>query len=208
MDKLKAYYIKGEHYDWVTAPRRLEKIFHRQRERETTKVINKYKKGSLVLDAGCGTGFITRQLDGCVIGLDINTWNLQQARKHASSVNFVLGDIENLPVKNNKLDLVVCTETLEHLEQPEKAIAELHRVLKSGGRLIGSVPHHHLVWKLRKFTLTTCPVSEPFHHNYVIPEVKTMLRNFKLVFIHTRLFGLNVFFVAEKLQTSAGKIRG
>lgn len=198
MDKIKAYYIKGEHYDWVTHPRRLEKIFHRQREHETTKLIKQYNNGSSVLDAGCGTGLITRQLYGSVIGLDINTWNLQQAKKHAAGANFILGDIENLPVKINKLDLVVCTETLEHLEQPEKAIAEFLRVLKPGGRLIGSVPHRHLVWKLRKFTLTTCPVSEPFHHNYTTSEVKSLLTCLSMIKIFKGILGLNVFFVVEK----------
>jgi ubiquinone/menaquinone biosynthesis C-methylase UbiE len=201
MDKIKAYYIKGEHYDWVTHPRRLEKIHHRLRERETTKLIKKYNHGSSVLDAGCGTGLITRQLEGSVLGLDINSWNLQQAKKHALNASFVLGDIENLPIKNCTLDLVVCTETLEHLEHPGKAISELHRVLKPGGRLIGSVPHRHLVWKLRKFTLTTCPVSEPFHHNYTLPEVRSLLACLKPIKILKGIFGLIIFFIVEKHAT-------
>lgn len=198
MDKIKSYYIEGEHYDWVIHPRRLEKIFHRQRERETAKLIHKFNNGSLVLDAGCGTGLITRRLRGTVIGLDINKWNLNQTKKHVPHANIVAGDVEQLPFTNDKFDLVICTETLEHLEHPENAVLEFLRILKPGGRLIGSVPHRHLVWRLRKYTLTTCPVSEPFHHNYTVPEVKALLPSFNLVKIFKGLFGLNVFFVAER----------
>jgi ubiquinone/menaquinone biosynthesis C-methylase UbiE len=198
MDEIKEYYIEGEHYDWVTHPRRLEKIFHRLREQETAKLYRKFKSGSTILDAGCGTGLISRSLNGTVVGLDINVWNLERARVHAPQVNFIAGDIENLPLTDGKFDTIVCTETLEHLKQPEKAIGELDRVLKPGGRLIGSVPHRHVIWNMRKFLLTTCPVSEPFHHNYTVPEVKSMLSGFKTISISKGLFGLNVFFVVER----------
>jgi len=200
MDEIKEYYIKGEHYDWVTHPRRLEKIFHRLREQRTSKLYRKFKNGLIVLDAGCGTGLISRNLNGTVIGLDINLWNLEQAKAHALQASFIAGDIERLPFSSDMFDTVVCTETLEHLKQPEKAIAEFSRILKPGGRLIGSVPHRHIIWSMRKILLTTCPVSEPFHHNYTVPEVKSMLSGFEIVSISKGLFGLNVFFVGEKNQ--------
>ena len=198
MDEIKEYYIKGEHYDWVTHPRRLEKIFHRRREHEMMKLIRGFGSGKVMLDAGCGTGLITRHLDGDVIALDINAWNLERAREHAPQASCIIGDMENLPIAGDKIDTVICTETLEHLPQPERATAEFARVLKPGGRLIGSVPHRHIVWHLRKFTLTTCPVTEPFHHNYTIPQVKSMLSNLKIGSVFKGVFGLNAFFVAEK----------
>ena len=199
MNEVKEYYIKGEHYDWVTRPRRLEKIFHRRRERQTARLIRRFDSGTRVLDAGCGTGLITRNLSGeGVLGVDINAWNLQQARLHAPDAGFVTGDAENLPLASSSFDLALCTETLEHLNEPEKAVSELVRVLRPGGRLIGSVPRRHVIWRLRKMLLTTCPVSEPFHHNYSVAEVKAMLEGFEPVLIRVGLFGLNVFFVADK----------
>lgn len=48
----------------------------------------------------------------------------------------VIADAQNLPFKNNSFNLIICTEVLEHLENPAKAAAEMKRILKIGGRLI------------------------------------------------------------------------
>ena len=48
----------------------------------------------------------------------------------------IVADIHNLPFDNNSKSNILCTEVLEHVREPQKAIDELHRVLKIGGRLI------------------------------------------------------------------------
>lgn len=52
----------------------------------------------------------------------------------------VIGDVMNLPFQDDTFDCVVCLETLEHVKDPFKALNEIHRVLKSGGKFIGSAP--------------------------------------------------------------------
>ncbi len=47
-----------------------------------------------------------------------------------------IGDIHKLPFEDGSFGIIVCTEVLEHCHTPHKAISELHRVLKSGGKLI------------------------------------------------------------------------
>ena len=200
MDDIKKYYINGEQYDWVDRPRRLEKIFHRLRERATVKLIKRYSRCNIVLDAGCGTGLITRHLDGTIIGLDINNWNITRAHQHAPQACYIVADLENLPLGNETIDLVVCTETLEHLSNPERTISEFARILRPAGKLIGSVPHRHPVWNFRKMLLTTCPVKEPFHHQYTTSQVKLMLTGLKIEYLARSIFGMSVFFVTEKVQ--------
>lgn len=52
----------------------------------------------------------------------------------------VIGSVMKLPFKENTFDCVICFETLEHVENPFKAIEEIFRVLKQGGKFIGSAP--------------------------------------------------------------------
>lgn len=52
----------------------------------------------------------------------------------------VFGSVINVPLRNEIADCVICTEVLEHLAEPERCVAEAHRLLKPGGHMIGSVP--------------------------------------------------------------------
>jgi ubiquinone/menaquinone biosynthesis C-methylase UbiE len=196
--EIKRYYINGEKYDWTTEPKRFERLFHNKREEEIVRLIEKHSKNTRVLDVGCGTGFITRHLMGDVIGLDINRWNLDRAKNNSPDTEFILGDIENLPIRDLMVDTVVCTETLEHLPDSKRAVNEVFRVLNSKGKFIGSVPSNSIIWRFRKWFLTTCPVSEPFHNNYTKRHVKLLLKRFKLIRVFSGAFGLIIMFVVRK----------
>ncbi len=198
---VKHYYIRGERYDWVTDPRRLERLFHSRRRAATLKCIARHKRGSAIVDLGCGTGLITGHLqNGLVVGMDISRWNLERAQTHAPGVAAVQGDLERLPFASASFDTVVCTETLEHVPDPHQALREMWRILKPGGRLIGSVPSKTWIWRLRRFTLSTCPRAEPFHHNYSVAEVRKMLMmdHARVLELFSAVLGLSVFFVVEK----------
>ncbi|MDE2173231.1 MAG: class I SAM-dependent methyltransferase [Patescibacteria group bacterium] len=52
----------------------------------------------------------------------------------------VIGNVMALPFADNTFDCVICLETLEHVEDPRKALIEIHRVLVPGGKFIGSAP--------------------------------------------------------------------
>lgn len=199
---VKQYYVSGEHYDWVTDPQVLEKIFHRQRERSTIKYINKYSSNSKILDVGCGTGLITRHLRGNVTGLDINQWNLDQAKKYSPNAKFIVSDCENMNAfPSNTIDLVVFTETLEHLPTPKKALQEIKRILKVGGKAVITVPSNSLVWKFRKYLTTTHLHNEPFHRNYSKNNLEKMLQTFKILEITRIVFGLTLLAVVENRES-------
>lgn len=86
-----------------------------------------------ILDAGCGEGFTLQKLREEKIGkvykgIEFDSEAVLVANKMYPNIEVEQGDIYKLPFKNNTFDLVVCTEVLEHLENPRKAYRELLRV--------------------------------------------------------------------------------
>ena len=197
--KVKLYYIAGELYDWVTDPRALEKIFHTSRAKAAAKILNRVGKSSLAIDVGCGTGLITRSIRAkTVLGLDINRWNLERAKKRLPHADFVQCDSDQLPLRENLADLAVCTEILEHLYSPARTLSEIARVMKEDAKLVGSVPSQNPVWRLRNLLSVTHPKSEPFHNNFTRGQFTALLSTAfskKKVFYDN--YFMTIFFIAE-----------
>lgn len=91
------------------------------------------KKINNVVDIGCGEGYglnylIQNNIGNRHTGLDSSDLALKSARKMHSKCKYLKGSIYNTPFKDNKFDLVVCSEVLEHLAHPKLAIKELNRI--------------------------------------------------------------------------------
>ena len=105
-----------------------------------------------VLDVGCGDGRLTRaikqMLPGVAVhGCDLSVAALNRAegleRRYAVDLN-----VDRLPEPDGSLDLVIASEVIEHLIEPGRAVAEFHRVLKSGGHVLITVPNVAF-WRFR-----------------------------------------------------------
>ncbi len=103
------------------------------------------KKGDTVLDLGSGAGndcFVARAIvgeTGKVLGLDFSDTMLEKARENVkklgfTNVEFVKGDIEEIPVSSDIVDVVVSNCVLNLVPDKKKAFSEIYRVLKKGGR--------------------------------------------------------------------------
>ena len=91
-----------------------------------------------VLDVGCGAGFLSNDIalrGREVTGIDIAPDALAVAHAHDASgrVRYLVGDALALPFEDGSFDAVCAMDLLEHLESPERAIAEASRVLAPGG---------------------------------------------------------------------------
>lgn len=98
----------------------------------------------LILDAGCGNGWLTSLYkDGHeVVGIDLADANLRRIRDlgiHAVKFNLDAP----MPFADAVFDTVVCSEILEHIFTPDQLLREIMRVLKPGGRVILTVPNLH-----------------------------------------------------------------
>jgi methionine biosynthesis protein MetW len=95
------------------------------------------------LDVGCGQGGPGAWLAERVAtyeGVDVSEEALQVARTAGLAVRRI-DDARELPYPDDRFDLVVCLEVLEHLLEPQVAAAEMLRVLRPSGRLIATVPN-------------------------------------------------------------------
>jgi arsenite methyltransferase len=102
------------------------------------------KKGDHVLDLGSGAGndcFVARAIvgeTGKVTGIDMTEQMIRKAKENRaklnfSNVEFVLGDIEEMPFEKNLFDVVISNCVLNLVPDKSKAFAEIFRVLKPGG---------------------------------------------------------------------------
>ena len=100
-------------------------------------------------DLGCGTGQVSAALApfvARVIAVDASAAMLQASKKRLSSFDNVdrrRGDLEALPIDNGQLDAATMMLVLHHLPEPERALAEMARVLKPQGRaiVVDMLPH-------------------------------------------------------------------
>ena len=116
------------------------------------------KEGDTVIDLGSGAGndaFIARKIageNGKIIGIDITPSMIELANKNIgklgfTNVEFRLGDIDDMPVKDNVADVIVSNCVLNLVPDKEKVIKEIFRTLKPGGHfsisdivLVGTLP--------------------------------------------------------------------
>jgi SAM-dependent methyltransferase len=93
----------------------------------------------VALDAACGTGRHAAHLASLghrVIGVDCSPGMLAKARDKIPSGEFYEGDLHQLPVPDNHLDVVVCALALTHVLDLQPVLAEFARVLRTGGHLV------------------------------------------------------------------------
>jgi SAM-dependent methyltransferase len=103
-------------------------------KRNTEKFLDKYSKGSKVLDAGAG-----RLAYKNIVGKYFDEYVSTDFKKTHDDLTAV-ADIAKQPFKNSELDFVFCSQVLEHVPHPWQALEEFHRILKKGGRCLITVP--------------------------------------------------------------------
>lgn len=112
-------------------------------------VLGEIKKGDVVLDLGSGAGFdaflASKRVgeNGKVIGVDMTPEMIKKAKDNAKKYNyknveFKLGDIEELPIQDNSIDVIISNCVINLAPDKDKVFSEAHRVLKKGGKIFVS----------------------------------------------------------------------
>jgi O-antigen biosynthesis protein len=148
-------------------------------------------EGKAVLDAGCGVGYGTRLLaehgPARLVGVDISAEALAQAP--AESAELVEADLRELPFEADSFDVVVCFEVIEHVDDHERVMEELRRVLRPPGILLISSPNRDVY-----------APGNPHHvHEFVPDELREALsRRFERVALHGQHVVLASVIVGEE----------
>jgi SAM-dependent methyltransferase len=165
--------------------------------------------GHRVLDLGCRTGAVTQHFlaGNQVVGLDVDESALERAA--ARGIAPVRASVEErLPFENGSFDVVVAGELLEHVRAPEEIVDEVIRILRDGGRFVGSVPNAFRVQSRLLFAAGRPPEDDPTHlHMYAPAAIRTLLARFERVDLsfvggrfrrlHPRLLSRDLVFVAD-----------
>ncbi len=136
---------------------------------------------NLLLDAGCGEGFVTHYLlqnrNGLrVWGLDIDRDALQYHGQQNPKNTLFQGDIYHLPFADNAFPLVMCTEVLEHLEKPVEALREIERVTSQYALIsVPNEPFFRLANFLRGKNLTAWGNDVGHLHNWTTTDFRHLL---------------------------------
>jgi len=138
---------------------------------------------STVLDVGCGHGYLTVDIAahaGRVVGIDINKKRLDTAQEftkaEGSIVEYIHADSRKLPFADNTFDVVFSQWMLEWMADPEKAIAEMHRVARPGGVVIV-----HIGWWPGISFDPPCPTIEHIHQRCAFLSVPNMIMPVELL---------------------------
>jgi SAM-dependent methyltransferase len=104
------------------------------------------KDACLVLDVGCGSGFVTRDIarltKGSVVAIDGSTHLITVAKKilgEYRNTTICIGDAQQLPFPSNTFDLVTCNLVLMWADDPEAVVNEMVRVVKPLGKILASL---------------------------------------------------------------------
>ena len=104
------------------------------------------KDADMILDVGCGSGIVTRDIAnltaGTVTGIDASK-DMIDVAKHVlidyKNVNLKVGSADQLPFKDNCFDITICNLLLMWAQQPQKVINEMARVTKKNGMVLASL---------------------------------------------------------------------
>lgn len=132
-------------------------------------------KNSVVLDVGCGISTILNYIDAKEKhGIDPLAKEYKRIFKYPKGIKVKQGRGENLPYPENSFDVVICSNALDHTENPQKTLQQIHSVLKPGGNFILTLEIFPETYKRKR---------DPAHpHNITEGKLKILLRGFTILF--------------------------
>jgi len=135
----------------------------------------------IILDLGCYDGsmeeYFVNYTNNLVVGIDLDHDALKNGssnlkKKHLKNLEFITADAQALPIKDGKIDWLICNQVVDYSEDKNKVIEETKRVLSPNGMIYLSVVNSSFLKLYRKFPFLFVPYLGPFYGR-VYPSSKS-----------------------------------
>ncbi len=164
--------------------------------------------GALCLDIGCGDGSLSRPVAALgypTVGIDQSGEMLALARRKAEEEGFsphadyVRGSLplspELVDLYREKAGLVLCSSVLEYVDEYERVLSQAHEMLKTGGRLIVSVPNRDSLYRMGERILRSVLARRDSYvkyqrHQFYAGSFKSLMTRLGYRIIHEEYFAL------------------
>lgn len=185
----------------------LQKIWHGLKIYSANKLLIKIKFRRC-LDIGCASGYMLSKIaqsfpDSEFYGIDVYGKAIDYAKVKYPNIKFKESPADNLPFENSYFDLILCYETIEHVQYPKKVLEEAKRVLSKDGVLILAMDSGNLVfriiwsiWEKTAGKVWQGAHLHPFHHLGL--EELINKEGFKIQNKFFTHLGMEVIFVLKK----------
>jgi SAM-dependent methyltransferase len=160
-------------------------------ERRRALLLGEARQGERVLDLGCGAGrFVAALRDAGAepVGVDLADGAIERARRNVPGADLrTMTDV--IPLEDSSVDLVWCSEVLEHVPDTAGLLSEVRRVLRTGGRLLATTPSHDLPRRVLIALLRWGPHFDPLGQHlrfYSRRSLTRTLETFAFEDVHVR----------------------
>lgn len=201
------YYQKGVSENF------LQKLWHTNKLNIVSRAVSKeIQNPKNILDVGCASGWFLDQISkefpkAKCVGIDIYKNAIVYGRKKYKHLNLVYGDGHRLPFKSNSFDVVICTEVLEHVENPDIVISQIRRVLKKNGVGVVEMDSGNLLFKTIWFWWTNIKkgIWQDAHiQSFNLNKLENVLKRNGLKIINKKIFNFSMAVAFTVNKSSLG----
>lgn len=131
--------VPPDYYQNGVSKNLLQRIWHTRKLKTALELIdNSGTKPKNILDVGCASGWMLSKISekypkAQCTGVDVYKKAIEHGQKLYKNLRLISVDAHKLPFKDKFFDLVICAELLEHVENPQKVLSEIKRILVPNG---------------------------------------------------------------------------
>ncbi len=146
--------VPPDYYQNGVSKNLLQRIWHTSKLKTALELIdNSGAKPKNILDVGCASGWMLSKISekfplAQCTGVDVYKKAIEYGQKLYKNLRLISVDAHKLPFKDKFSDLVICTELLEHVENPQKVLSEIKRILAPNGIAIVEMDSGNFLFRM------------------------------------------------------------